>query len=196
MFVRLADLVCPLFWRDRTEFCTVMSNTPRVHRPGLRIPPIVLISTLIACSGPVEDRAASPAPLAPQAPKPEPDAEPVSEEPASSPEPFIALTPTRIDCLAKGAPSWCKKLRYATKSERKGTLVALLSADDAEEFYWCADGHFFGEVARHGVDLDTSVTGADVLTLEPRTSTTAYRYFFNAKGTPAVVPKWGAACPV
>jgi len=89
-------------------------------------------------------------------------------------------------------------LRYATKSEQKGTIVALLSAEEAEEFYWCADGRFISEVDRHGTHLDKSVTGADVLTLEPRTTdgATAYRYFVIAKGAATALPAWGASCPV
>lgn len=164
-----------------------------------------------ACSSPSDDRAApasapkaSPAGAPPESAPSDPPA-PASEPSAGAPDPTLAVpvapvgvTATRVDCMANGAPAWCKKLRYATPSEKKGTVVALLRAEGPGEFYWCERGRFVSEVARHGTDLDKAETGADVLTLEPRTTdgATTYRYFFVPEGSTAPLPNWMGPCPM
>lgn len=65
--------------------------------------------------------------MPPPEPKPEPEPEPE----------LHPVTVQRVDCRRASAPAWCEKVRYATESERRGTLVLLFRGEVEGPIHWC-----------------------------------------------------------
>ena len=185
-----------------------------VARTGTRPPPVaaplavVAAAPTVAAPPPVAPVASqvvlAPEPATPPAPvvaaPPPPSTPPPFSKPATPPPPPPAhLIPAEVelvDCTRAGAPAWCRQVRAATKSERAGTLVAVVRSSVPGDVFACSGGLYIGEVTPESYASASLAKklGAHAIDRIPRGSALQYSYAIRPQGSGLPEPEYLRSC--
>lgn len=159
-----------------------------VHKPTQPNPPVI---AAVPPPTPQINEPIAP-PLVPGPPPP-------SAPPVAAPAPvgLVRAEVELVDCVAAGAPAWCRQVRSAHARERRGTIVAVVRSPDAGDVFACSGGRHIGQMSTGDYAPDSLRKKLDARLFDrvPRDTASGYDYYVRPAGSPLADPAWMSPCP-